>query len=706
MSYLSKEYGTVYLSEDLEISKLNYYNTSMRESNRLISPRLPSASVDSFYSQKQVKYVIVTGGTLSGLGKGITISSLGLCLKSRGYNVTAIKIDPYLNIDAGTMSPFEHGEVFVLDDGEEVDLDLGNYERFLDINLNNSNSITTGKIYSEVINRERRGEYLGKTVQVIPHVTDYIQERLKVVGMTGYYDSSDKYCIPDICLVEVGGTVGDIESSVYLEALQQFLSNVGPENLIFCHVCYLPYVGGELKTKPTQHGVARLREVGLKPDFLFGRCELPLDDSCKNKLTVFTQVPKKNIISVHSVEHACCVVELLESQKVADKICEQLGLPIVEPRELMDKWNSYIEMIKLNDCANKDTDKLTDNYSSQIPKTDDPFVNGSVKIGIVGKYIASADTYLSVFEALKHASLYLKVRLKILWIESNQLEDDGDDDYDIDNRECGTSSKSESTWKMLRSVDGVLVPGGFGQRGINGKIAAINYCRTNNIPFLGICLGMQLAAIEFAKNVMNLPLAISQEFENEFSSICNPPITSIEDLTLFHQKSRSGKEEEILSQGTVSNLSSRSIHIVISMAEFCSSVKGGTMRLGGWNTVIRDKNSLAYKLYYQCNFPFSTTICHDTGEELYTIRERHRHRYEINPEFVSLMERHGLRFVGKDTDGEKNEILELPSHPFFIACQYHPEFTSRPMKPNPLFYGFILASLKKIQHNCGIYDFI
>ncbi|KAL5368600.1 CTP synthetase(UTP-ammonia lyase) [Cryptosporidium parvum] len=666
---------------------------SKQESGRIKSPKLTTSSVNHLADDRVIKYIVVTGGTLSGLGKGIAISSLGLCLKSRGYNVTAIKIDPYLNIDAGTMSPFEHGEVFVLDDGEEVDLDLGNYERFLGLNLTNINSITTGKVFSEVISRERRGEYLGKTVQVVPHLTDYIQERIKLAGISGYYDSSDNYILPDICMIEVGGTVGDIESSVYLEALQQFIFNIGSENIAFIHVCYLPYVGNQLKKKPTQHSVSRLREVGLKPDFLFGRCEVPIDDICREQLKVFTQVKKEHIISVHTVEHPSAVVKLLESQELADKVCRRLGLSIREPGKLLADWFNIIDLSIL-------TDKL--HRGESIPSgMPNPFINGKSRIGIVGKYIASDDTYLSVIEALKHAALHVKIQLEVVWIEATQLEAETEI---ISNNSALKTSKS--TWDLLKSVNGILVPGGFGKRGINGKIEAINYSRVNNIPFLGICLGMQLSVVEFCKNVLKLPLATSQEFEDDLV-LDLKPISSMDELNLAHASNGTlSVGDEILSPNTDIELSSRSVHVVVTMSEFTSSDKGGTMRLGGWNTMIHDKNSLAYRIYNSCKFQSFTTLCTETGEEIYTIRERHRHRYEINPEFVPLMEKNGMKFVGKDVDVSKNEILELPSHPFFIAAQYHPEFTSRPMSPNPLFYGLILASIGKIKHNEALYEFI
>lgn len=665
---------------------------STQESGCLKSPKLVTSSVNHLADDRVIKYIVVTGGTLSGLGKGIAISSLGLCLKSRGYNVTAVKIDPYLNIDAGTMSPFEHGEVFVLDDGEEVDLDLGNYERFLGLNLTSINSITTGKVFSEVISRERKGEYLGKTVQVVPHLTDYIQERIKLAGISGYYDSCDNYILPDICMIEVGGTVGDIESSVYLEALQQFLFNIGSENIVFIHVCYLPYVGNQLKKKPTQHSVSRLREVGLKPDFLFGRCEVPIDDLCKEQLKVFTQVKTEHIISVHTVKHPSAVVKLLESQELADKVCKRLGLPIREPGKLLTDWFNIIDLSLL-------TDRLQRGES--IPsEIQNPFINGKSRIGIVGKYIASDDTYLSIIEALKHAALQAKVQLEIIWIEATQLG------TDMEIALNNSSTNSKSAWDLLKSVDGVLVPGGFGKRGVDGKIEAINYCRVNNIPFLGICLGMQLSVVEFCKNVLKLPLATSQEFEDD-TILDLKPISSMDELNLVHTENGTvSAGEEILSPCTDIELSSRSIHVVVTMNEFNSNNKGGTMRLGGWNTMIRDKNSLAYKVYNSCKFQSFTTLCAETGEEIYTIRERHRHRYEINPEFVPLIEKNGMKFVGKDVDVNKNEILELPSHPFYIAAQYHPEFTSRPMNPNPLFYGLILASIGKIKHNEAFYEFI
>jgi len=507
--------------------------------------------------------------------------------------VTSIKIDPYLNTDAGTMSPYEHGEVFVLNDGGEVDLDLGNYERFLGVTLSGDHNITTGKIYSKVIEKERRGDYLGKTVQVVPHITEEIQNWIANVAKMPVTPSEDgkegKGPVPEVCMIELGGTVGDIESSVFLEALRQFRYKVGSSNFCHIHVSLVPVVGavGEPKTKPTQHGIKELRAAGLSPDLVVCRSSKPLTKLIIDKISLFCMVPTSHIISVHDVSNIYRVPLLLYS--VTSKVLASLGLNN-EPKELT-KWKRIAEVF---DSAEHE-----------------------VRIGIVGKYTGLADSYLSVIKGLQHAGIDCGVKVKILWLESGDLEE-----------------KGNKAWETLKTVHGILVPGGFGDRGIPGKVLAINFARLNDIPFFGICLGMQMAVIEIARNVLNLEDANSTEFDQETT---NP--------------------------------------VVIPMPELSTSHMGGTMRLGARITHIQ-KDSLAYKIYQQ--------------EE---ISERHRHRYEVNPKYIqALEEKGGLRFSGKDDTKNRMEITELPSHRFFIGCQYHPEFQSIPERPSPIFCAFMRAS--------------
>lgn len=573
---------------------------------------LGSCDDPAFRNGHVMKYLVMTGGTLSGLGKGTTISSIGVVLKTMGLRVTSIKVDPYLNVDAGTMSPYEHGEVYVLEDGGEVDLDLGNYERFLNITLTKDHNITSGKVYEKVIRRERKGEYLGKTVQVVPHVTDAIQNWIKTIA----FRSVDKYPgPPDVCLVEVGGTVGDIESAVYLEALQQFACKAGEENFCLCHLSYVPFINGEAKTKPTQHSVKELRRAGLRPDFVFCRSDLPFGESPRSKIALFSQVSPSHVISVRNVSNIYRVPILIESQGFGELVCRKLGLsprlPSVEfplcedPTYSMTRWKSLTEKVE----------------HANIP----------VKIGIVGKYTGLGDSYLSVVKALTHASVEAGLELEVVWIESTDLEPL--------HSKTTVAILSEAMAK-LRSVDGVLCPGGFGDRGVKGIEVAANYCRTHNRPFFGICLGMQVAIIEFCRNVLGMVNANSEEFE---------PNTQ-------HK-------------------------VVVFMPEVNAEIMGGTMRLGNRATIIRDKESLAFKLYDQ----------HPV------IYERHRHRYEINPDTISAMEANGMHFVGQDDRGQRMEIAELRGHPFYFATQYHPEFTSRPIRPNPCFLGFVLAATGRLE---------
>ncbi|EFJ27006.1 hypothetical protein SELMODRAFT_96554 [Selaginella moellendorffii] len=537
-----------------------------------------------------MKYVIVTGGVVSGLGKGVTASSIGVVLQSCGLRVTSIKIDPYLNTDAGTMSPFEHGEVFVLDDGGEVDLDLGNYERFLDVTLTKNNNITTGKIYQSVIDAERRGDYLGKTVQVVPHITVEIQEwieRVAVVPVDG------KEGAADVCVIELGGTIGDIESSPFVEALRQFQFRVGQENFCLVHVSLIPVLGvvGEQKTKPTQHSVQALRALGLTPDLLGCRSAKPLEQCTREKLSQFCHVPAGHILSIHDVSNIWHVPLLLRDQNVHLAILKKLNLSSA-PQPELSEWTQRAER----------SDALS------IP----------VKIGMVGKYTGLSDSYLSVLKALTHASLACGRKLVIEWVASTDLEDGSPRDL------------HDAAWAALKSVDGILVPGGFGDRGTQGKVLAAKYARENNVPYLGVCLGMQIAVIEFARSVLGLDGANSTEFDPATPHPC-----------------------------------------VLYMPEISRTHKGGTMRLGVRRTFFQTPNCLTSKLY---------------GNESF-VDERHRHRYEVNPELVDRLEEAGLTFVGKDETGRRMEIVELPEHKYFVGVQFHPEFKSRPGKPSPVFLG-------------------
>ena len=542
-----------------------------------------------------MKYVVVSGGVLSGLGKGVTASSIGVLLKSAGLKITSVKIDPYLNSDAGTMSPFEHGEVFVLDDGGEVDLDLGNYERFLDIKLAKNNNLTTGKIYSKVIEAERKGDYLGKTVQVIPHITDAIQDWIEEVAHVSA-DGSDGP--PDACIIELGGTVGDIESAPYVEALRQFQFRVGRENISFVHVSLVPVMGpvGEQKTKPTQHSVKELRGLGITPDILVCRSTSPMTDETKEKLAAFCHVSPDAVMSTHDVPNIYHVPLMLESQG----LCNILNVDC-NATNLLSEWRKM--------ALNLDT--LTE----------------EVSIAMVGKYTELSDAYLSVIKSLQHAAMEVNRKLRINWIEASHLEDSWKNNEEFEN-----------SWNMLKSSDGILVPGGFGDRGIEGKILAAQYARTSKVPFLGICLGLQIATIEFCRNVLNLTNANSTEFED------NPDFPA-----------------------------------VIFMPEISKTHLGGTMRLGSRPTLWQVDNCKIKSLYGE-------------GE---SVNERHRHRYEVNPDLIDDIEKAGLVFVGKDETGQRCEIFELEDHPYYVGVQFHPEFKSRPGKPSPPFLGLLMASSGK-----------
>ncbi|CAN4083634.1 unnamed protein product [Withania somnifera] len=541
-----------------------------------------------------MKYVLVTGGVVSGLGKGVTASSIGLILKACGLRVTSIKIDPYLNTDAGTMSPFEHGEVFVLDDGGEVDLDLGNYERFLDIKLTCDNNLTTGKIYQSVLDKERKGDYLGKTVQVVPHITDAIQEWIERVAVIPV-DGEDSPA--NVCVIELGGTIGDIESMPFIEALGQFSYRVGAGNFCLIHVSLVPVLNvvGEQKTKPTQHSVRGLRSLGLTPNILACRSTTVLDDNVKEKLSRFCHVPIDSIISLYDTSNIWRVPLILRDQKAHEAMLKVLNLKGVAREPVFGEWISRTEL-----C-----DRLHE----------------PVRVAMVGKYTGLSDSYLSVLKALLHSSVACRRKLFVDWIPASDLEDETAKENPENYR---------SSWNLLKGADAVLVPGGFGDRGVEGKILAAKYARENRIPFLGICLGMQIAVIEYARSVLGLQDANSTEFDPNTQNPC-----------------------------------------VIFMPEGSKTHMGGTMRLGSRRTYFQVKDSKSAKLYGNRGF----------------VDERHRHRYEVNPDMVQQFEDAGLSFTGKDESGRRMEIVELPNHPYFIGVQFHPEFKSRPGKPSAVFLG-------------------
>jgi len=518
-----------------------------------------------------VKYIIVTGGVMSGLGKGITAASVGRILKNRGYRVTAVKIDPYLNIDAGTMNPAQHGEVFVLKDGGEVDLDLGNYERFLDIELTSPHNITTGKVYRSVIEKERRGDFLGETVQIIPHITDRIKWCIQNAAEEVFPDGTKA----DACLVEVGGTVGDIESMPFLEAIRQMRGELPAQDYVLIHVTLIPEdTMGDLKTKPTQHSVKALRELGLHADIIVGRSERPISANTKRKISAFCDLPQNAVISAATVPDIYEVPMEMEKEGLADVLTAHLGL---DRHEIDSGWYRLV----------------TKEYTNRIT------------VAIVSKY-GIEDVYISIKEALKHAGRALSTEVKIAWLDAERVD-----------RE------------QLKDYDGILIPGGFGKRGIEGKISAIQYARENNIPFLGLCLGFQLATVEYARNKVGYPDATSEEFGEGTHVIALLP------------------EQEGLHE------------------------LGGTMRLGDYVADIRE-GTTAMKLY-------------GTKE----IVERHRHRYEVNPDYIRELEQAGLVFSA--TNRNRMECLELPGHPFYFATQFHPEFRSRPTSPSPPYVGFVEA---------------
>jgi CTP synthase len=529
-----------------------------------------------------VKHIFVTGGVVSSLGKGITAASLGLLLKARGLNVAMQKIDPYINVDPGTMNPFQHGEVFVTDDGTETDLDLGHYERFVDINMTRESNVTTGVVYGTIIGRERKGEFLGATVQVIPHITDEIKRRILALVEDGDVD---------VAISEIGGTVGDIESLPFLEAVRQLKKDLGHENVCYIHVTLVPYLetSHELKTKPTQHSVKELKSIGIQPDAIVCRSDRPLTSDVKDKIALFCDTDREAVVSAMNAPTIYEVPLRLNEEGLDEYICKHLGLPGHAPD--LSEWKALVDRIK--------------NLKTEV------------RVGIVGKYVDLPDAYISIVESLNAAGVKHGVKVKPVWIASDTLKQG----------HCGD---------ILKDIHGVLVPGGFGIRGIEGKIAAIEYARDNGVPFLGLCLGLQCAVIEFSRNVAGMQEANSAEFDP------NTPYPVID--LMAHQKDIDGL--------------------------------GGTMRLG----------------LYPCKIAPGTRAAEAYGEEV--IYERHRHRYEVNNALRHKMEESGLVFSGLSPDDRLVEIVEIPEHPWFVASQFHPEFKTRPLKPHPLFRDFVGAAVK------------
>jgi len=534
---------------------------------------------------RKTKFIFVTGGVVSSLGKGLAAASLGTLLEKRGHKVLLQKFDPYLNVDPGTMSPFQHGEVYVLDDGAETDLDLGHYERFTSGVLSKLNNLTSGQVYETVIKKERKGDYLGKTVQVIPHVTNEIKGRIYEV---------EKRMDADIIITEIGGTVGDIEGLPFLEALRQFVQEVGPDNALFIHVTLVPYIGaaGELKTKPTQQSIAKLREIGIQPQVVLLRSELPVEEDARDKISMFCNVPSEAVIECRDVPHSIYELPLyLHEEKLDDIVCDRLGLPKKKPD--LKAWQEFVWHVI------------------------DP--SHETKIAVVGKYIELQDAYKSIYEALTHAGAANDCRVLVERIDAEDLEN------------------VEDIEEKLDGIDGLLIPGGFGDRGTEGKINAANFARTRGIPYFGICLGMQIATIEFARNVAKLEEANSTEFD----------------------------------QG--------SPHPVICLLEEQKSVthKGASMRLGTWVCDLKPKTR-SFDLYNSS-----------------TINERHRHRFEFNSDYRERLEKAGLIIAGTSPDGSLVEIIELENHPFYVGAQFHPEFLSKPNYSHPLFRGFVAAALSR-----------
>ena len=536
------------------------------------------------------KFIFVTGGVVSSLGKGIAAASIATILESRGLNVTMLKLDPYINVDPGTMSPFQHGEVFVTEDGAETDLDLGHYERFINATMTKRNNFTSGQVYEHVIAKERRGDYLGGTVQVIPHITDEIKRKVHE-GAAG----------KDVAIVEIGGTVGDIESLPFLEAIRQMRSQLGRNNTLFVHLSYVPYIAaaGEIKTKPTQHSVKELREIGIQPDVLICRMDRILPEDERRKIALFCNVEERAVVGSYDAESIYEIPQMLHEQGIDNIICEQLQLNIQQAD--LTEWKKIV-------------------YAIKNPKH-------TVKIAMVGKYVDLTESYKSFTEALKHAGIHTDTDVQITYIDSEEIEKTGD-------------------LTCLQDKDAILVPGGFGVRGVEGKIAAVKYAREHNVPYLGICLGMQIALIEYARNVANMPQANSTEFDLK---------TAYPVVGLIDEWQTADGSVEIRDENTD---------------------LGGTMRLGAQEVELKE-GSLAAKIYGNTH-----------------IKERHRHRYEVNNHFVPQLEAAGLVIGGVSAGRERLvETIELPNHNWFFACQFHPEFTSTPRKGHPLFMAYIKAAL-------------
>jgi len=532
---------------------------------------------------KVTKYIFVTGGVVSSLGKGIAAASIGRLLKARGFNVTIMKMDPYLNVDPGTLSPFQHGEVYVTDDGAETDLDLGYYERFIHTSMSKRNNATTGQIYYTVIQRERRGDYLGKTVQVIPHITDEIKRRILELG-----ESDENY---DVVLIEVGGTVGDIESQPFLEAFRQFILDKGREHVMIIHLTLVPYikVSGEMKTKPTQHSVIKLREIGLQADMLLCRTQGPLSSESREKIALFCSLSAEMVIEARDVESIYQVPLVFEESGVGEKVASRLGLEKREPD--LSGWKTFVR--KISNPA------------------------GYVRIAICGKYTDLHDSYKSILESFVHAGVENDCRVEVRWTDSEEIEKKGAESF-------------------LSDVSGLLIPGGFGERGVEGKISAIQYAREHNMPFLGICLGLQCAVIEFARNVCNLPDANSTEFDRATDY---PVIDLMETQVKVTQK-------------------------------------GGTMRLGAYRCELSE-DSKAFKAYKKR-----------------MISERHRHRFEVNNQFIDTLQKHGMKIAGTNPDNGLVEVIELEEHPWFVGVQFHPELKSRALDAHPLFRDLVKAAIE------------
>ena len=531
---------------------------------------------------KKAKYIFVTGGVVSSLGKGIAAASIGRLLKARGFSVTIMKLDPYLNVDPGTMSPYQHGEVYVTDDGVETDLDLGHYERFIHTDMSKDNNTTAGQIYETVIKRERRGDYLGKTVQVIPHITDEIKRRILKVGSSGKYD---------VVFAEVGGTVGDIEGQPFMEAIRQFILEEGRDNTMIVHLTLIPYLqhSEEMKTKPTQHSVMKLREIGLQPDMLLCRTDRPLENSDRDKIALFCSVPPEMVIEARDEKSIYQIPLSYTKYSVGEKVAARLGLPNREAD--LKGWKNFVSKV-------------------QNP-------THFVRIGICGKYTELRDSYKSIIEAFVHAGVDNDAKVELKWLDSEVMN-------------------AANAHTFFTDISGLLVPGGFGERGSEGKIAAINYARTTNLPFFGICLGLQCAIIEFARHVCNLADANSTEFNAETQ---NPVIDLME------------------TQIDITDM-------------------GGTMRLGAWDCTL-DKGTLSHRAYGKSK-----------------ISERHRHRYEVNNRFVKTFQENGLKIAGTNPSSGLVEVIEIPDHPWFVGVQYHPELKSRVLDTHPLFREFVRAAIE------------